>query len=352
MGLPFMWQVAITIPDGFTVREADADGAGIHLLAFSDSEARILTYSADGGAPQHSLEIAFDETWQGLVSYGDGWVVAGLRRLVSFSRLGVEGESGGNDFQFSRIWSADWDEREDRFVAWGTQGRQRFNSYNLQVRTFDKDFMPHNLASSVLADRLPLSDVYCEPGFMTQHGAQWIFVSPNGADQRVVITDENFVEVDGETQALPSDPLRGLASRHGQLVMVTEGQLHFYGAEVLPLVGERHEQIPFDTDYFQQYSIARPTNPIQVIAFDEPMVMNRERGYQERGPDGTIEKVVEPSIRVIPQMTVPGVEEGDRVFPHTGAAGVAPTAIPDDAWIVHDLDLVGNVLQQQIYCRD
>lgn len=351
MGLPLTSQVAITIPDGFTVWSADADADGIYLLALSDSQARILTYLADGGLPHHSLEIGYDETYRGLTKYGDGWVVSGRRRLVPFSRLGIEGESGGNDFQFTQMWSIDWDEREDRFVAWGIQGIGTFGCYNLQARTFDKDYAPNNLDAAIVSEDHRLSRVYETQGFATQHDSRWVFVYPDGSGQAVLITDENFVPISGETQALPTEHLQGIASRNAQLVMVTEGMLHFYGVEVLPVLGESVEQIPFDTDYLQQYSIVRPTNPIRVVAADVPMVMNIERGYEMRGPDGTINKI-DRVIRLIPKDTVPGVEEGDRIFPHRGASGVAPTSIPDGAWTVDDQDIVGNVLQQQIYCKD
>lgn len=351
MSLPFKNSVNITIPDGFTIREIDADGAGVYALVTSTSQAKILTYPVTGGAAQHSLDIAYDATWHGLAKYGDGWVVAGRYRLVPFSRLGNQGQSGGNDFQFTDIWSVDWDERNDRFVAWGTLGSHTYNRYNLQVRTFDKDYAPNNLASFVLATSLKLKTVYTDPGFMTQHGAKWVFISPNGSTQRVVITDANFVELVGETQVLPSDPLRGIASRNGQLIMATDGRLHFYGTEISPVVGKSHRQLPFPTPYTNQYDIVRPSDPIQVIVTDAAMVKQVKRGFEGIGADGTIEKV-EGVIRIIPKWTVPGVEEGDKVFLHTGPAGVAPTAIPNDAYTVDDLDEVGNVLQQQIYCKD
>ena len=105
----------------------------------------------------------------------------------------------------------------------------------------------------------------------------------------------------------------------------------------------------FDTPYLEYFDVVRPGDPIQVIATDVKMVREVGRSFVDTGSDRTIEQQ-QDAVTLWPQITIPEVRKNDKIFPHGGARGVTPDAIPTDAYTVEGQNIVANYLQQTIFC--
>lgn len=356
MALAFSRSVSVDSSSGWTVLGADADANGIYVLYRVGSTDSIVTLDRQGAVQGDVTPVPFNGTNRGVARVGDGFAYA----FVTGSRIDVNILTAAGSV--------------DNTIGVTLSGYQPrglvYRAATADYLIFARELFPVSPRNRVyqLAGDGSSASLLAE---FSAGGDDFQAVTAS-ADKYYVVRDEDTTAIPeydaalnalGTTQARDSTDtgvIGGLAFSLGQLVVVTKPsdvKLSFYGDE--PMVpgtdseARGHRQLPLNSPAFEYFDVVRgDTDITSVVSVNFRAVRQTSLAFVDVPGTETLQERI-AKVEIIPEYTLPDIQQDDKIFLHSGDADAEPDSLPDaGVYNVEGIISVGANFRQRFVCSE
>ena len=387
MALDWNRTFTVTLPTNHRLVDIAADDTNIyaHVMEWSNSLAKIITYSKADGSTQNTLSLPKENTsGSGIAIKGDNLIYAVSKRFAGATRDNSPNKNPKViEIQKDGTVVRTYDEQTnaDDSNARGFRYGGTIQGLEYIAGTPNLLFMYQTPIDRIQKYEFKTSTQVHLPGANRILYASGIGVSLALLGNSLWHTNDKFntnpmaIERDlnlaltGTTQALtnvPNNSLSGIAASQGQLITCTStGRIDFFGEVQTPTPStptptprppdssqRTGKQLFLNSPYYQAYDVAKvqSSGAVETVrATNTRMLAQTELSLTNPASAWTIRQQLS-NIRLVPEFNIPTAEQGDKIFLNT-TGNTAPTKAPSTGVLsIEGIITVGKSQRQTFVC--